>query len=577
MLTGIKLIRFKKFQKGDFELRREGISLLAGPNNSGKSTLLHALAVWSFCVFVLRQSKGDAAVLNGYGGQGTGISEENFNPINLPDLKHLWCQLKPAGHGTDGYSLSIQVEWKDADENAQTLTIKLSFTNDRLFIKAENSSLLAVDHLPNILYLPPVAGLDAREPYATQAIRRAKLGRGMAGSILRNILLDLRTQNAKARGELKGDKQKISAKDLKTLRETDPWERLQDTLRRTFEVELIVGDYDETYHTSISVFVQPIAWNETIGRYKNFGARRDLMVEGSGALQWICVYAYAVNPDLDVLLLDEPDAHLHSSLQSVLMDELRKLLSENGKQVLVATHSREVLLTSSIGEIFAFNSKKPRYLVQEHQRTSLFAGLGEDYDPFIDQLRKTKLVFFAENKGDLEVLKTVAGKLGKALPEFTFYATAESHKDRRRFYAKLKSAIPNLKAFSIRDRDDKPIGDVCPTTLRDKKDGHKEADFYSRTWRRREIENYAFVLDAIARAAGKERKELEAWWTDERGLSTALDPQKNDSPLNDMECKKPLQAKLKELGLSTSDTWNAMTVEEVHDDMKTLVSQMAEL
>ncbi len=216
-------------------------------------------------------------------------------------------------------------------------------------------------------------------------------------------------------------------------------------------------------------------------------------------------------------------------------------------------------------------------MVEEHQRTSLFAGLGEDYDPFIDQLRKDKIVFFAENKSDLEVLKTVAGKLGKTLPKFTFYATTESHKDRRRFYAKLKSAIPGLKAFSIRDRDDKPIGDVCPTTLRDKKDSHKEADFYSRTWRRRAIENYAFVLDAIARAAGKNRKDLEAWWTGELGLSAALDPQKNDSPLNDMECKKPLQGKLKELGLSTSDTWNAMTVDEVHEDMKTLVSQMAEL
>ena len=418
MITNIKLIRFKKFQKGDFTLKNVGVSLLAGPNNSGKSTLLHALAVWSFCVFVLRQSKGDAAVLSGYSGQGTGISEENFNPINLPDLKHLWCQLKPGGQGAGGYSLSIKVDWTSADENNQTLTIKLSFTNDRLFIKAEGSSLRSIENLPNILYLPPVAGLDAREPHATQAIRRAKLGRGMAGSILRNILLDLRKKNDKSRIKLKGDKQKISAKDLKELRATDPWERLQKALRRTFEVELIVGNYDETYHTSISVFVQPTTRHQSTGRYTKTGARRDLMVEGSGALQWICVYAYAVNPEYDVLLLDEPDAHLHSSLQSILMDELRQLLSENGKQVLVATHSREVLLTSPIDEIFAFNSKKPKYLHSEHQRTSLFAGLGEDYDPFIDNIRKTKRVFFAENQSDLKTIRTVAQRLEIKLSDF---------------------------------------------------------------------------------------------------------------------------------------------------------------
>lgn len=577
MITKIHLKRFKKFQKGTFELKSDGISLLAGPNNSGKSTLLHALAVWSFCVFVLRQSKGTEAVLPGYTGQGTGLSVEDFNPINIPDLKHLWYHLKPQVHGQDGYNLEIRVDWIDKNDDEQTLTIKLSLTNDRLFIKAANSTLLSTDVLPNLIYLPPVAGLDAREPFATQAIRRAKLGRGMAGAILRNILLDLREQNTKARAEFKGEKKRISAKDLQKLRETDPWERMQEVLRRTFGIELVVGEYDEAYHTAISVFVQPLIWNDEISRYQNSGAKRDLMVEGSGALQWICVYAFAVKPETDVLLLDEPDAHLHSSLQSVLMDELRSLIGENGTQVLVATHSREVLLTSPIEDIFAFNAKKPKYLKEERQRTSLFAGLGEDYDPFIDQIRKTKRLLFAENKSDFDAIRTVANTLRQELPDFTFYPTTESHKDRRKFYKKLKSAIPDLKALSIRDRDDKPIGEVCATTLRDKSDDHNDPDFMSRTWRRREIENYACVLDAIARAAQKDRAELEAWWSDDLGLAVALDPQKPDGPLNDMECKAPLHTKLKELGLSTCDVWNAMNEAEIQDDLKSLVDQMAGL
>ncbi|WP_282152729.1 hypothetical protein [Ruegeria atlantica] len=127
----------------------------------------------------------------------------------------------------------------------------------------------------------------------------------------------------------------------------------------------------------------------------------------------------------------------------------------------------------------------------------------------------------------------------------------------------------------LHNRDEKPIGDVCPTTLRDKSDGHKEPNFKSRTWRRREIENYAFVLNAIARAAGKDRTELEAWWSGDLGLAVELDPQNTDSPLNNMECKAHLQAKLKELGISMSDVWKDMTEAEIHNDLKTLVSQMA--
>jgi len=44
------------------------------------------------------------------------------------------------------------------------------------------------------------------------------------------------------------------------------------------------------------------------------------MVEGSGFLQWLSVFALATDPGLDVLLLDEPDAHLHSSLPARFVD-----------------------------------------------------------------------------------------------------------------------------------------------------------------------------------------------------------------------------------------------------------------
>jgi predicted ATP-dependent endonuclease of OLD family len=158
------------------------------------------------------------------------------------------------------------------------------------------------------------------------------LGRGLAGSVLRNVLFDLRRANEVKREKLKEGKVKITASDLRKLRATDPWELLQSTLRSTFNFELLVAEYDETFHTSLQAFAQPVIYDETSKRYRNSGAKRDLMVEGAGALQWICVYAYAVNPDTDVLLLDEPDAHLHSSLQNVLIDALEVLVSSKKKR-----------------------------------------------------------------------------------------------------------------------------------------------------------------------------------------------------------------------------------------------------
>lgn len=52
------------------------------------------------------------------------------------------------------------------------------------------------------------------------------------------------------------------------------------------------------------------------------------------------MFALATDPGIDVLLLDEPDAHLHSSLQEQLLDSLRSMDVEISKQVLIATHSR---------------------------------------------------------------------------------------------------------------------------------------------------------------------------------------------------------------------------------------------
>lgn len=59
-------------------------------------------------------------------------------------------------------------------------------------------------------------------------------------------------------------------------------------------------------------------------RVKDYNPR-DLMVEGNGFLQWLTVLAIAFDPTTTTLLLDEPDVHLHSTLQQELLTELTEL------------------------------------------------------------------------------------------------------------------------------------------------------------------------------------------------------------------------------------------------------------
>ncbi|MCL0167014.1 ATP-binding protein, partial [Klebsiella pneumoniae] len=66
---------------------------------------------------------------------------------------------------------------------------------------------------------------------------------------------------------------------------------------------------------------------------------------GTGLLQTLQIFAYIVYFKPKLLLLDEPDSHLHPDNQYILTDSL-SLISENNKsetQVILSTHSKHII------------------------------------------------------------------------------------------------------------------------------------------------------------------------------------------------------------------------------------------
>jgi len=97
MISKVRLTKFKRFSNSTFDLHHSGITFLAGGNNSGKSTLLQAIAVWEFCRLVLENERGRASLSAGHRGQGLGLSDDEFSPIAVASLKHLWTNLTQLG------------------------------------------------------------------------------------------------------------------------------------------------------------------------------------------------------------------------------------------------------------------------------------------------------------------------------------------------------------------------------------------------------------------------------------------------------------------------------------------------
>ena len=67
MITKLTLRNFKSIREQTYEL--SGFDLLVGPNNSGKSTVLQALAIWQFCVDEFRRASSAKIPVRWYRAQ----------------------------------------------------------------------------------------------------------------------------------------------------------------------------------------------------------------------------------------------------------------------------------------------------------------------------------------------------------------------------------------------------------------------------------------------------------------------------------------------------------------------------
>ncbi|WP_175419426.1 AAA family ATPase [Glutamicibacter creatinolyticus] len=576
----VSLTRFK--QHSDLRLNlKSNLSLMAGSNNSGKSSILQALAVWEFCRLSTTMERGGRSGLypNRVGVQGFGISEDEFSPINIPSLKHMWTNLKPGqkNPGEDGYTLKIGIEWTTGI-GQKHLTFGLSLANDRLFIRVDKSNLGAGDAIPRIAYLPPFAGITAHEQRVSGALRRRRIGEGLAGAVLRNLLLEMQQENVRKRTALRnsvnnGKRSKIRDKDLEDLRQSDPWELLQQTLREVFGAELSVSEFREEYHSYIQVqVIKGTLSGHKLTPHRNF-TKRDLMVEGSGFLQWLSVFALATSPEVDVLLLDEPDAHLHPQLQKELLDRLENLTESSKKQVFVATHSSEILKHSEPGQILEFRENgPPRYLTADHQKIGLLEGIGAHYAPRIDKIRRTRKVFFHEGTTDIEVLRKVGEILNKPLSnDWVAWKTERSHKDRKMLWMSLEKEISGLIAVSLRDRDEEEVNTV-DHELRDKSIKMTEG-FDMRKWRRRHLESYLIVPRALSAAAKMPVDDVVQYLSNQHALVIPSDYYQSNCPGTLLEIRG--KTILEGLQLTAGEVVQHLEPHEVCEDLRIMVDLLS--
>ena len=587
MIKKIELLKFKNFDSATISLLPNKLTLLVGGNNSGKSSVLHALATWEFAKTVLVHERDQNALLAASHHDGFGISIDDFTPLNIPSFRYLWHNLKI----TNNYSLTIKCYWDNAD-GEKFLEIGFSLVQERLFIKKLSSNLVDGDSIPKVAYLPTFAGISSKEQWNSLAVRNKLIGQGLAGAVMRNQIMDMYLANQKERARLKGALPKIPAADLLRLRQNDPYEQLNNVIAKVFKCQLAPKPFNPDFHTHVSIELNK---GNLVGDYvfmidKTY-SRRDIMVEGSGFLQWLSVYTFALSSDIDVLLLDEPDAHLHNALQETLLQQLLEISDSKNKQVLVATHSVEVIKSFNHSRILHVNNPSFDYLKNNDSKQIVLNGIGISISPKFDLVSKFKKVIFVENESDVNFLKIWAQTMGLDWPtDNVIWNRADHIKERKAVYLYLKEAIHGIKCISITDRDDaeynKTLKSLKLKDNRDLKDPYGELRI--RQWRRREIESYLFSPAAMARLYQHNMGisfEDARFVVDAELLAYSIVPvadflQSDRTPQNqvffNLDPKLTLDPICDKLGFNKFDLAREMHIDELFEDIKTIVKEVVD-
>lgn len=365
MIRKVTLKNFKRFDDVTFVL--PGHLVLAGPNNTGKTTLLQAIAAWSLGLLEWKKLAQPRKVNVAYAWAD--IERLAFSAAALRSFDLLWRNRATSA------PLEIGLQF---DGQPDLLTLEFKFqaaglVNVRPKADVDANRLAEIAELETV-FIPAIGGLVREEPMLADRVAiQARLAQARAGEVLRNLVVLVHARQPE-------------------------WAVLNSTLARMFGFELTA----------------PIRGAEITCEYRRAGSQGpsfDLASAGSGMLQVLLVLSLLLTHDRAVLLIDEPDAHLHLILQRSIYGELRSVAAARGSQLIIATHSEQVIDTVDPRELCLMYGT-PRLVADTEEKAQLVRSLGGLTHGDLLHAEGARGVLYTEDFTDLDILEAFARALG---------------------------------------------------------------------------------------------------------------------------------------------------------------------
>lgn len=479
MITRLTLHNFKSIGTQTYEFTQ--FDLLVGRNNSGKSTVLQALAIWQFCVDEFHRSKRT-------GSKGIQVVLPNFTALPVPEFNLLWKDRTdrhwPLVNGAKKQEyilIGIRVEWRPATGGTDSFGVQLRYHSPQTIYAipsdgwARFRALEQQGTLPIIAYVPPFSGLEPAEKWLDVSPLRQQVGKGQPGSVLRNLLL--RVCPPPLRGE--------DGRTAKGYRPPADWQELADIINRWFSVTIREPKYDSDKDVFIAVDYQQ--------KDKDY----DIIAQGSGFHQTLTLLAFLYGYHPTTILLDEPDAHLHVNLQREILDYFKRKSLERNIQFLIATHAEEFVRGVDPSQIVSLLNQVP---TRPQSAPNVLRAMAEVSNEEIMRLMASPYILYVEGESDERILRAWALQCGAqdAVGKVCFKVMGGgSKKDMKaradEHFAALQQIIPEVTRLMIFDYDS------SENAFHPDPNNPALAE-----WKRKNIENYLLVSDAWKRAALKQ-------------------------------------------------------------------------
>lgn len=456
----VEFSRFKAFKKFTLSLRH--FNILVGPNNAGKSTILAAFRI--LAAGMRRAYSRRPEVING--PKGTGPT--HAYPIDLS-------------------TISIAEEnlfWNYDDSEAAIIRFKISNSNELTLYFPEQGICYLIahsngrsSHTPatfrssfncRIGFVPILGPLEHNENLYEPEAARLALFNYRAARNFRNIWYHL----------------------------PEKFEEFRSALVRTWPGMDVEPPTIDISHGKPRLHM--FCPEERIPR--------EIFWAGFGFQVWCQMLTHIIQSrDTALFLIDEPDIYLHSELQRQLIGLLRDM----GPDILIATHSTEIVTEAETDDIVLINKQRnsARRIKNPSQLEEVFSILGSNMNPILTQLAKSRRAVFVEGQ-DFQLLSKFALKLNYPIvgnrSQFAVVAVEGFNPERIR---SLKSGMETtlggaILAAAILDKDYRSELESVAIATECRKFCSLVTIHHCK-----EIENFVLVPTAIDRAA--ERRMID--------------------------------------------------------------------